>query len=326
MTRKPRSIDEMSKEDIIRLCKSDPRLTGWEKIKDDENLKSFVKLRTKESVEVVSRSGKIKIYKNPTDLSNEQYMFDDFDGDGILNIDDRKPFEYSNKTVEESNLSDIIIDLREKRYDISSIFDKSANKARKILIREDATISEKIALKKRTPDRVKKPISTLEKLVRKYVDDLYDFAAMKYIASDYDDLIDSVNKIMDKFDIVDIRNYYETYHPSGYRGIHIIVDDWENIIECDEGESCPLRFEIQFRTSRINFISKISHELYKKKKADFDNYSEMVELATKADMGDIRSIKNFGKLTGKNVRDIASGKETLSSILKRKKVRKKVRK
>jgi ppGpp synthetase/RelA/SpoT-type nucleotidyltranferase len=202
--------------------------------------------------------------------SRERYkgVFGDYDGDGILNVDDPNPRQAGDtETVEEVKLSDEIaalIDFR-KKYDDSR--EEFVGELRKKAQGETDILS-----------RTKTPYSIINKLRRQRLtgpQGITDVVGTMVVFPDQAKLEDFKKKVdSGEFGkVLDSDDYYKN-PKAGYKAYH-----W-NVIH----KGAPV--EIQAKTERMKTIAGANHTLYKEGKNDGALLLKITNEMEKADRGD----------------------------------------
>lgn len=196
-------------------------------------------------------------------------VFGDFDGDGILNVDDPNPQRAGDKeTVEEIKLSDEIaalIDFRKKGAQTEKEFVE--------VLRKKAQGETDIL------SRTKTPYSIVNKMRRKMTagpnDGLTDLVGTMVVFgkhSDIENFRDKVNK-GELGQVLEFDDYY-TKPKAGYMAYH-----WNVVYK-----GSPV--EIQVKSERLKKIAGYTHTLYKTGKHNAQRQLELSQLAVSADKGD----------------------------------------
>jgi len=208
------------------------------------------------------------------DISFKDYpgVFEDFDRDGILNVDDPRPLYPSYDTVEETKLLDSIAFLIDDRQKLIKSKDKVMDGLRFIAPSKGVV-----------KGRVKSPYSIIGKLISKHLRDLTDRAGAKLIVDTGQEARDAGeairNGVLDH-DGIFIKDYY-ILPKNGYRAYHFIL------YYGPQGDQLPV--EVQVQTRRMMQIADAAHPLYKKKLHDAAEMGRLTEMASRADEGDKRA-------------------------------------
>lgn len=210
----------------------------------------------------------------------------DFDGDGIPNIDDKRPLVADQYTSLED--ADTV-----EQVQFAKVFRK--------LLDEKAKMQPKMynlvgKLKGDVPSgstiyfRTKTPYSIMNKLVDKRMTDpkkgLTDMIGTMVVVEDRKEL-DALNKRIkagEFGEIIDSDDYYKT-PKGGYRAYHYII--------MTDGSPA----ELQIKTKRQKLLNESSHEPYKQKELNSKRLGELSLLADKADRGIKKAIKEFDEIT-----------------------------
>lgn len=179
-------------------------------------------------------------HKLPKNIHYRSFLFGDFDGDGIKNIDDRLPFKKgeNDRINPELKLSRELLDLEQLNRNANEVFESFK---RRVNIEGG---------------RVKHPISIIRKLRLKYVKDLTDLIGTTILVDTIKDIKPVVESLRRKFKIVEDKDYYASPRPPDkvYRGRHLIVMFKRHPIE------------VQIKTRRRSDFDKKLHYAYKQGK------------------------------------------------------------
>lgn len=224
--------------------------------------------------------GKVKIVNKGQKFDENRYQFllDDFDKDGVANVDDRFPFD-KDKTgfVEGSPLSESLTNL----IDIKSKLDNTMYDAVDKIV-EFSPSSDVYA-------RTKTPFSILNKLVKKRLLDpnkgLTDLVGTTIAVDDYSELKKVQNKINngELGVVLEEEDFYENPN-DGYKAIHYII-----LVDGNQ-------IEVQLKTKRAKEIGEITHKAYKKGGIDVKNAEYLSDIVEKADKGEESSIELYNGL------------------------------
>ena len=115
--------------------------------------------------------------------------------------------------------------------------------------------------------RIKSPRSIAEKLKRLGYEDsienmelyLNDIAGIRIICSFMKDVMIIADKIkeQDDLDVVLVKDYMNNPKPNGYKSYHMVV----TVPVYFNGESVPVKVEIQIRTIAMDFWASIEHKI-----------------------------------------------------------------
>jgi len=178
-----------------------------------------------------------------TTTTNRQLIFGDFDDDGVKNIDDKRPF--NQEQVEP--VSDFLLSRDLK--DIEAV--SRAHSDSLDVIKEDVQ-----SLGYKTKSRIKSLQSVLNKLKRKYLDDIRDFAGLRIFINDEDDARKLGRYIQNTYKIIKFKDFYKTPGLGGYEALHYIV----------EIEGRPV--EVQLKTKEQQKKADEMHAKYKMETLD----------------------------------------------------------
>lgn len=123
--------------------------------------------------------------------------------------------------------------------------------------------------------RVKKPLSTVEKLQRRgheisvesMIENLDDLAGIRVICSFVDDIYQVAEMLMrqDDVKVIAIKDYIKNPKENGYRSFHMIIE----IPVFFSDQKKFMRVEVQIRTIAMDFWASLEHQLkYKKEVID----------------------------------------------------------
>jgi ppGpp synthetase/RelA/SpoT-type nucleotidyltranferase len=254
----------------------------------------------------VGDKGTVHIVNENHVFDEKQYgaVFDDYDGDGVVNIDDAFPNDRTKQGfVDKVRLQPIFKKLIDLKNNLNTVMYNAVDE-----------------LKEKSPKtadiyaRTKTPYSILKKLVDKRLMDetkgLTDLVGTTIAVDNYNDLI----KVKNQIDagllgrVVDFDDFYAK-PKAGYMAYHYIV-------KTDEGYSV----EVQLKTKRMKNLNKVSHEFYKLGSLDSKNFLEVTQLTHNADLGNKESISQYNKLMNSPdlLREIMTGKIDLKKALEQK--------
>jgi len=220
--------------------------------------------------------------KEPNQYTKDRYkgVFGDYDGDGILNVDDPNPRKKGDKeTVEEVKLSDEIAKLIDFRADMDKIRKRFIEKVAKAAKNETDILS-----------RTKTPYSIINKFRRKMLkgpnDGLTDMVGGMIIFDNQKDLEDFAQKVNNGLlgKVLEFDDYYSK-PKAGYRAYH-----WNLLFE-------GAAVELQAKTERQKIVAGYSHTLYKEGKNNPELQDRFTKLALMADRGHPRAKKLFNEAT-----------------------------
>jgi ppGpp synthetase/RelA/SpoT-type nucleotidyltranferase len=235
---------------------------------------------------------KVIIFNEGVIFDKKKYkaIFQDYDKDGIVNVDDANPLKKNKKTtVEEVMFSETF----EKLLEIKKELDGVMNQTIKELDKKAPKNAEIYA-------RTKTPFSILKKLVDKRLiskNGLTDLVGTTIAVDTYKELLEVVNffdegkfgKIIEKEDMY-------SKPKDGYRAFHYII----------ETKGYPV--EVQLKTKRNKKIDEFSHPFYKNGNMNKENLLKLSDLANKADKGDL--------ISAKEIDDLLKNKIKINSMLK----------
>jgi len=191
-------------------------------------------------------------------IANKEFIFGDFDKDGTPNIDDKKPFNPKNNLYsQEVSLADELNKIKRHNREYKQFIDKVINHYKK---------------RYKVTYRIKRTNSTIGKLRRKFIGEIYDIGAVTIIGKDYRNLLKIKNDISRHFRVIRYKNYYKTGKEGDayYNAIHLVV----------RVSSTPI--EIQLKTKGNYLLHRKTHPLYKTyKKPSKKEYARLLEKAKK---------------------------------------------
>ena len=208
------------------------------------------------------------------DITRADYpaIFDDTDGDEILDGDDAEPRRPSAQQIEELRLSAELGALIDERGKFVGAKRQVEKRLRGLGI-TDAQVY----------GRVKSPVSLINKLRRKALGTLTDVAGTMIVVPTAADARKAVRELDDSFVVSERRDYYR--RPlNGYRAFHLIIDL----------DGVPV--EIQVKTERMKTLSAVSHHAYKTGRLDPAGMDSASMLATRADEGDRDAQREWARL------------------------------
>jgi ppGpp synthetase/RelA/SpoT-type nucleotidyltranferase/predicted ABC-type ATPase len=211
----------------------------------------------------------------PKALEKYRGVFGDYDGDGVLNVDDPDPYTPGDgTTVEEVKLADEI----EKIIDFRKDYDTARNEFVEILKKHAEGETDILS-------RTKTPYSIINKLRRKRLvgkKGLTDVIGTMVVFPDQKSLEDFKDKVnAGKLgEVLEFDDYYKKPQ-AGYRAYH-----WNVVYK-----GSPV--EIQAKTERVKKIAKANHTLYKEGRDDAEKLGALMLLANQADKGDQAAMKKI---------------------------------
>lgn len=172
-------------------------------------------------------------------VTYNEYVHGDFDGDGIRNIDDKYPFDKKrSEQVQEVSLSDELRAIRSHNLQFRKFvkFIKNKFKGRKIEY------------------RIKGTHSTIGKLRRKYLNNLQDIIGIKILCKDQADIKSLAERIKSEYFVISDQDYYNDGKEGNkyYKARHITVRIHGKPVE------------IQLKTKGHSELHLRTHPLYKK--------------------------------------------------------------
>jgi ppGpp synthetase/RelA/SpoT-type nucleotidyltranferase len=225
----------------------------------------------------LAEGGRVTIVNEGVEFDKNKYqaIFDDYDNDGIPNIDDAEPLKKSKtpKRVESISLEKTFSNLLELKKDLDETMNAAVEK-----LDEFSPEGSKIYA------RTKTPFSIVKKLVDKRLLDknrgLTDLVGTTIATDDYADL-KTVRDAIRKGELGEVLEEEDMYKSpkAGYRAYHFIVEMNETPIE------------IQLKTKRMKAVNELSHGAYKKGTLNVPFLEELTKLVAKADKGEQAAIK-----------------------------------
>ena len=142
-------------------------------------------------------------------ISNRQFIYGDFDKDGITNIDDQKPFDHKDKKqVMEVKLSDELRKLEAH----SQRFTGSTKRVAKDLERLDQPVKY----------RIKNVNSIINKLRRRHIEAIEDVGGCMVLVDDEAEARKVGKYIEDRYNVIDKDDYYAK-SLAGYEALHYTI-------------------------------------------------------------------------------------------------------
>lgn len=172
--------------------------------------------------------------------SYNQFMFGDFDKDGIPNADDKYPFNKGKSQPAQE------VSLTQQLKDIKKNNDSYIHPIVKFI--------EKYNNRYNISYRIKGTHSTISKLKRTYLKDISDLGAVRIIAKNRDDLKRIAQDIKQNYKITKEKDYYSSAIQQGheyYKAIHLTI-----LLD-----NKPV--EIQLKTTGHNKLHLRTHPIYK---------------------------------------------------------------
>ena len=146
---------------------------------------------------------------NLRSITREEYLFGDFDRDGVMNIDDAAPFDRSRGQATEVSLGSELLFLkaygRQYRRGVEGI----------------RAFFERYGYE--TKGRVKTPESLINKFRRKYLDYVTDVGGVQVLVDTLPQVYEVADLIQRNFDVVEVEDYYKHPKPDGYMALHFLV-------------------------------------------------------------------------------------------------------
>lgn len=170
-------------------------------------------------------------------------MYGDFDRDGVLNVDDKRPFVVGKKDNihPEMKLSTELKKLEKVENDNLLLFND---------------------VKKDFPElsngRVKHPISILKKLNDKFAKNITDFVGTTIVVDNRNEVHEKARELMQKHKVIDDENHYSQPKGEVYYARHLIISYKER----------PVEIRIMSKPFYKLFSSKEMHYLYKNEMYD----------------------------------------------------------
>jgi hypothetical protein len=175
-------------------------------------------------------------------IANGEFLFSDYDDDGVPNIDDKNPFD-AGKPDEERINNEILLARELKRLG------QTSRKHRKLYEEFKGDFQYQI-----DSGRVKQPESILRKLRKKHMDSITDIIGVTVLVEDKEKVKEVAQNIKKKHEVIKYKDYYKNPKQDFYRAIHVIIEY--------KGEEV----EIQIKTPEQFKLHKKAHERYKQGK------------------------------------------------------------
>lgn len=191
---------------------------------------------------------KFNYTKKQKNITQNEFLFGDFDKDGIKNIDDSQPFK-------KTELKDKGLDYykRSKFYSQEVLLSKELRAIQNNNNEYADIIND---FRKKYPDvkfRIKSVPSTLKKLRVKYIDDLRDIGGMTILVDTRDQVYTEASKVKKqyKYDASKVKDYYKSPKDGMYYAYHIpLIIDGKTI-------------ELQIKTKKMYDLQMKAHYDYK---------------------------------------------------------------
>jgi len=174
-------------------------------------------------------------------ITQQKYIFGDFDKDGIKNIDDAYPYSAKGEgrtRYSEVNLSDELQIMRRKALS----YKDETRQVRNFFTR----------LGYKTKSRIKATRSIINKLRRKYLNKIEDFGGVTVFVRDESEARHVAKIIRKKYRVIDVDDYYKKPKGAYGQALHYTV----------EVRGKPV--EIQIKTAQASRLHKLIHTEYKK--------------------------------------------------------------
>jgi ppGpp synthetase/RelA/SpoT-type nucleotidyltranferase len=249
-----------------------------------EQVDEYVYLYFRPSKSKMANGGmaKVQILNEDEVFDKDKYkaILDDFDMDGLPNVDDPEPLKKSkNKgSVEQVQLANTFKKVLNVKQDLNIELSDFVKKLQQ-------SAPEKSVIYGRT----KTPYSILNKLVDSRLLDekrgLKDLVGTTIAFDDIRDLQKFTEKTRKGFygEVIDFDDFYSA-PKDGYRAYHFIVKQNE------------VPIELQLKTKRMKDVNVLSHDAYKKKNLNTDFMLYLTTLADQADRGNKAAQVEFSKL------------------------------
>ncbi len=214
---------------------------------------------------------KSKYVKIPKKTTLKKLMFGDFDGDGVKNIDDPKPFSSKKKLYPDP--------YRSKTYYNKSRYGNNETLLSDVL-KSIYKTNNKNALNmntflKNNPKafgRTKTVPSTIKKLNEKYYDELTDIHGTTIVVNTRKQVFNKVAELKKKYKVVKDKNYYSNPQGGVYYAYHLIIDKKGTLIEVQV--KTRKMFELVHKkmhsayknkdTKKLNAMKQLAYDLYKR--------------------------------------------------------------
>lgn len=197
--------------------------------------------KNKERHSLASRGVETKDVNVKPAASNRTLIYGDFDNDGVSNIDDAHPFDKTQHgMVADFPLANDLVDIEDKAQAHLAV----------LKITEDEFKNQGYE----TMSRIKSMHSILNKLKRKYLDQLKDFAGVLVFIKDEKDAKRVGKFIESRFKVNKVENFFANPGVDAYKAIHYDI----------EVHGKPI--EIQLTTKAQYDITCKTHAAYKQGK------------------------------------------------------------
>ena len=152
-------------------------------------------------------------------ISNRSFIYGDSDKDGVPNIDDKYPLKKGrNHQKDELLLTNELRLIRQRGLEHKKLLNKTTNQ-----LRNDGY---------KVKGRIKGTTSTVNKLRRKYLYKIQDFAGVLIFVRNQDEAYETLDYLNRHFNIVEVENFYRVGHRTGtYKAIHALIEEGGNYVE-----------------------------------------------------------------------------------------------
>jgi hypothetical protein len=144
-------------------------------------------------------------------VTNRQLIYGDFDKDGILNIDDAKPFDAKQHGMAAD-------------FPISKDFIEIEEKANSHIVALSLIEDEMKDLGYQTKSRIKSLHSIVNKLKSKHLDEVKDFAGLLVFVKDEKEARKIGNHIEQKFNVVKSEDFFKKPGAGRYQALHYDIE------------------------------------------------------------------------------------------------------
>ena len=196
----------------------------------------------------------MKLPKKRSEITQRHFLFGDFDGDGVRNIDDPRPFKKSTRRIKRNPSH-----YHKARYSGGEI--KLSGAIRKVQKTNNKTspfLKKFLKTHKGSYGRIKTVPSTINKLNKRYSKKLSDVGGVTIIKKTRKEVYAKARQIKKKYKHKkkDIDNYYRKPKGGVYYAYHINIENKKK-----------RKLEVQIKTKKMEKLQKKMHRAYKTDKS-----------------------------------------------------------
>ena len=210
-----------------------------------------------------SKNGKYKLI--PKNITLKKLIFGDFDGDGVKNIDDTRPF--SNKKSKYPDPYKSKIYYQKSRYgNNETLLSKTLKSIHTKNNKNAKTMTTFIKNNPGAFGRTKTVPSTIKKLDSKYYNDLSDVHGTTIVVTSRAQVYNKIKQLKKKYTVIQDKNYYKNPQDGVYYAYHLII------------QKNNAKIEVQVKTRMMmKMVHMKMHTAYKNK--DQKKLSQFKKLA-----------------------------------------------